>query len=134
MTQICDFRRTLSQETLRSTGPRQRPSTRHHEMPAIRTGSTSSRVGMPTWWSVCWPSRHPSKSWAEERIASLRETAKSFSNEIPREIPSRSMTAKDVRSTSEESWSANRSPIAQAETPSLDYYVVTRNNRLRRLK
>ena len=48
-----------------------------------------------------------------------RKTAKSLSNEITRKIPSRSMSAKEVRSTREKSWSGNCSPIAHAASRSV---------------
>ena len=47
-----------------------------------------------------------------------RKTAKSLSNEMTREMPSRSMSAKDVRSTREKSWSGKCSPIAHAASRS----------------
>ena len=51
-------------------------------------------------------------------LGPYRKTAKSLSNEITREMPSRSMTAKDVRSTIEKSWSGKRSPIDHAASKS----------------
>ncbi len=52
------------------------------------------------------------------RLRPYRKTAKSLSNEMTREMPSRSMSAKEVRSTREKSWSGKRSPIAHAASRS----------------
>ena len=50
-----------------------------------------------------------STSNASLRPRPYRKTEKSLSNEITREMPSRSMSAKEVRSTREKSWSGKRS-------------------------
>ena len=61
---------------------------------------------------------HISTSNAILRLRPYRKTAKSLSNEMTREMPSRSMSAKEVRSTREKSWSGKRSPIAHAASRS----------------
>lgn len=57
-------------------------------------------------------------SKAALRPRPYRKTAKLLSNEMTREMPIRSMSAKDVRSTREKSWSGKCSPIAHAASRS----------------
>ena len=73
-----------------------------------------------------------STSNASLRPRPYRKTAKSLSNEITREMPSRSMSAKEVRSTREKSWSGKRSPIAHAASRSALVVCSMRATPLRR--